>query len=154
MKSSLPTVLIGQQNNDRLIDDWRLAAEYSCDRAALLVTQDVQVVNGAMVKLFAGTNSQKLSTEAFVAQCMEYEERLKTANPLVKMSIERERRSHPLPVRRVAELERYAKSEEYHTILKRAAQLGQFLKDEETVAKDYKNMTVTELKKELGKRAI
>lgn len=152
LSSILPTVLIGQRNNDRIVEDWRLAAEYSCDRAALLVAQDIKVVNGAMVKLFAGTNSQKLNTEAFVAQCLEYEQKLKAANPLVRASIARERRSHPLPVRRVAELERYAKSEEYETILKRAAQLGQFLKKE--TVKDYTGMTVVQLKNELRSRGL
>ena len=31
---------------EKLTQDWRLAAEYSCDRAALLVAQDVNVVAG------------------------------------------------------------------------------------------------------------
>ena len=55
-------------------------------------------------------------------------------------------------MRRVAELERYAKSEEYETILKRAAQLGQFLKKE--TVKDYTDMTVVQLKNELRSRGL
>lgn len=108
---------------DSVVERWRLAAEYSCDRAALLVAQDSQVVAGAMLKLFAGT-ARATSTEAFVAQCLEYDELLKSANPLVRASINRQQRTHPLPVRRVAELEQWAKSEQYLQILKRGTELG------------------------------
>ena len=77
-----------------------MAAEYSCDRAALLVSQDVSVVAGAMLKLFAGT-SRATNTEAFIDQSREYEQLLKDANPLVKASIRRQLRTHPLPLKRV-----------------------------------------------------
>jgi Zn-dependent protease with chaperone function len=113
-----------------LVQDWRLVAEYSCDRAALLVAQDIDVVNGAMLKLYAGTSSQNLNVEAFIAQSTEYEEMLENANPIVKKSIQRERRTHPLPVRRVAELKKWAESDSYQNLLKRAAQLGQFMEEE------------------------
>ncbi|KAL7455063.1 hypothetical protein ACHAWC_009039 [Mediolabrus comicus] len=43
---------------EQLLLEWKLAAEYSCDRAALLVSQDVTIVAGAMLKLFAGTKRQ------------------------------------------------------------------------------------------------
>jgi len=103
---------------DRLLQEWRLAAEYTCDRASLLVAQDSKVVAGALIKLFAGTSKYSMSTDAFVAQCVEYDEKLKSANPLVRMSIQRQQRTHPLPVRRVAELEKWAESTEYANILK------------------------------------
>jgi Zn-dependent protease with chaperone function len=102
---------------ESLLEQWRLAAEYTCDRAAMLVAQDSSVVAGAMLKLFAGT-SQAMSTKAFVAQCVEYDALLKSANPLVRASISMQQRTHPLPVRRVAELERWAKSDDYACILK------------------------------------
>jgi Zn-dependent protease with chaperone function len=113
-----------------LVQDWRLSAEYSCDRAALLVAQDIDVVNGAMVKLYAGTGgNQDLNVEAFIAQSAEYKKLLKKANPLVKYSIQQERRTHPLPVIRVAELKKWAESDSYQKLLKRAAQLGQFMEE-------------------------
>lgn len=111
------------RSTESLLQRWRLAAEYSCDRAALLVAQDPSVVNGAMVKLFAGTGKYDMSTEAFVAQCEEYDALLKSANPLVRASVNMQQRTHPLPVRRVAELERWAKSEEYRGILESGAKL-------------------------------
>ena len=103
---------------DTALQRWRLAAEYTCDRAAMLVAQDSKVVAGALLKLVAGTGKYAMSTEAFVAQCVEYDELLKSANPMVRQSIRRQQRSHPLPVRRVSELEVWAKSDEYKSILK------------------------------------
>ncbi|KAL7497170.1 hypothetical protein ACHAWT_008090 [Skeletonema menzelii] len=107
--------LVGSQA-DKLLQEWRLAAEYSCDRAALLVSQDVSVVAGAMLKLFAGT-SRATNTEAFIDQSREYEQLLKDANPLVKASIRRQQRTHPLPVKRVGELEKWFESDEYKAIV-------------------------------------
>jgi Zn-dependent protease with chaperone function len=110
---SLP--IIGTQT-EQLLQNWRLAAEYSCDRAALLVAQDVDVVAGAMLKLFAGTNKVS-NTRAFMEQAREYERLLKDANPLVRMSVGMQSRTHPLPVKRVVELEKWADSKEYKQLL-------------------------------------
>lgn len=107
--------LLGSQA-EQVMQQWRLAAEYSCDRAALLVSQDVNVVAGAMLKLFAGT-SRATNTKAFIDQSREYETLLKSANPIVQASIRMQQRTHPLPVKRVAELEKWANSEEYKNIL-------------------------------------
>ena len=108
--------LLGSQA-ERLLQEWRLAAEYSCDRAALLVSQDVNVVAGAMLKLFAGT-SRATNTQAFIDQSREYEQLLKDANPMVRASIRMQQRTHPLPVKRVGELENWFKSDEYRAIVK------------------------------------
>merc|ERR1712127_369371 len=101
---------------EQLLQEWRLAAEYSCDRAALLVAQDVNVVAGAMLKLFAGT-ARATNTQAFIDQSREYEELLKDANPLVRASVQMQQRTHPLPVKRVAELEKWFNSTEYNDIV-------------------------------------
>lgn len=110
---SLP--IVGSQT-EQLLQNWRLAAEYSCDRAAMLVAQDVDVVAGAMLKLFAGT-SKVSNTKAFMEQAREYERLLKDANPLVRMSVSMQSRTHPLPVKRVVELEKWAESKEYKQLL-------------------------------------
>jgi Zn-dependent protease with chaperone function len=106
---------------DAALQDWRLAAEYTCDRASLLVAQDIQVVTNALLKLIAGTSRYDLDPKAFVQQAMEYEKRLETANPLVRISIEQQRRTHPLPIRRVAELEKWAQSQEYVILVRRTS---------------------------------
>ncbi len=95
-----------------------MAAEYSCDRAALLVSQDVTIVAGAMLKLFAETK-RATNTEAFINQSREYERLLKDANPMVRASIRRQQRTHPLPVKRVGELETWFRSDEYSAIVKK-----------------------------------
>jgi len=102
---------------DSLLQDWRLAAEYTCDRAALLVAQDSDVVASSLMKLFAGTSRYELNTKAFVEQSLEYEKQLKTANPLVRLSIQQQQRTHPLPVKRVSELEKWFRSDEYQRLL-------------------------------------
>ena len=107
--------IVGSQT-EKLLQDWRLSAEYSCDRAALLVAQDVNVVAGAMLKLFAGTNKVS-NTKAFLEQAKEYEKLLKDVNPLVRMSVSMQTRTHPLPVKRVAELEKWFGSKEYNALL-------------------------------------
>ena len=104
---------------EQLLQQWRLAAEYSCDRASLLVAQDVNVVAGAMLKLFAGT-ARATNTQAFINQSKEYEKFLKDANPMVRASIRMQQRTHPLPVKRVAELEKWFNSEEYRSIIQRS----------------------------------
>eukprot|EP00535_Pseudo-nitzschia_heimii_P009522 CAMPEP_0197183650 /NCGR_PEP_ID=MMETSP1423-20130617/7935_1 /TAXON_ID=476441 /ORGANISM="Pseudo-nitzschia heimii, Strain UNC1101" /LENGTH=318 /DNA_ID=CAMNT_0042634251 /DNA_START=165 /DNA_END=1121 /DNA_ORIENTATION=- len=102
---------------DSLLQDWRLAAEYTCDRAALLVAQDSDVVASSLMKLFAGTARYELNTKAFVEQSLEYERQLKTANPLIRLSIQQQQRTHPLPVKRVAELEKWFRTDEYQNLV-------------------------------------
>ena len=107
-------LLGGQAEN--LLQEWRLAAEYTCDRAALLVAQDVDVVAGAMLKLFAGT-ARATNARAFIDQAKEYDRLLEGANPLVRSSIRMQQRTHPLPVRRLVELEKWFQSKEYAGIV-------------------------------------
>jgi Zn-dependent protease with chaperone function len=96
-----------------------LAAEYTCDRAALLVAQDPdEIITSSIVKLFAGKSKYAIGAEAFMAQCVEYDELLKSANPLVHVSIRNQQRTHPLPVQRVAELQKWAESNDYKIIMK------------------------------------
>ncbi|CAJ1962661.1 unnamed protein product [Cylindrotheca closterium] len=114
-------------SSKKLTQDWRLSAEYSCDRAALLVCQDVNVVNAAMVKLYAGAAIPDLNTDSFAAQSDAYEELLKDANPLIRNSIRREPRTHPLPVKRVKALKEWSDSDSYDRLVQRAKQLDQFL---------------------------
>ena len=78
------------------------------------------MVAGAMLKLFAGT-SRATNTQAFIDQSQEYEKLLKDANPLVRRMIEGQQRTHPLPVKRVAELEKWFNSDEYKSILEQNA---------------------------------
>ena len=86
-------------SSESLVQKWRLAAEYSCDRAALLVAQDSSVVVSALLKLVSGS-SRPLSADAFIDQCREYDEALAQASPMIKASLrmQNDQRTHPLPV--------------------------------------------------------
>ncbi|CAB9500543.1 peptidase [Seminavis robusta] len=112
----LRTLPFAGQKIDQALTQWRLAAEYTCDRAALMVAQDVHVVQSALLKLVSGTSN--VNVQEFVQQCQEYNTLLKSANPLVRASIRRQVRTHPLPVRRVAKLQEWAQSDEYNQLLR------------------------------------
>jgi len=103
---------------DSFLQEWRLAAEYSCDRAAMLVAQDCNVVASALLKLIAGSDKYDMNIESFLAQSDEYEKLLRNANPIVRASIQNRQQTHPLPVQRVAELKKWSKSREYNNLLR------------------------------------
>ena len=119
-----PLLLPGQASIDNTLQKWRLAAEYTCDRASLLVVQDAKVVTSALLKLFAGTSKYDLDVDAYIQQCLEYDRQLENANPFIRMSIKQQEseRTHPLPIRRVAELSKYSKSNGYQNIISQQGQ--------------------------------
>ena len=51
---------------------WARRAELSCDRAALLVTQDPHVIGRTMMKLAGGTFASKIDYEEFLEQGREF----------------------------------------------------------------------------------
>mmetsp|Transcript_14677 Transcript_14677/g.24887 ORF Transcript_14677/g.24887 Transcript_14677/m.24887 type:complete len:319 (+) Transcript_14677:65-1021(+) len=109
-----------------LLMDWQRAAEFSCDRAALLVAQDPKIVTSALLKLVGGAGmgsdkSGELSVDAFLEQAERYSRELSGSSAAVKMSarVSSAARTHPLPVVRVFELDRWAKGPEFHGILAR-----------------------------------
>lgn len=119
----------------RALMEWQRAAEFSCDRAALLVAQDSGVVVSALLKLTGGggvrgagslgddvaSGSSELSAAAYLAQAADYTAALKAATPAVRAAVAASGtgRTHPLPVLRVLEVDAWAKSAEYHGLLAR-----------------------------------
>jgi len=104
--------------------EWQRAAEFSCDRAALLVAQDSAVVVSALLKLTGGGD---LSASAYLTQAADYTEALKAATPAVRAAVTASGagRTHPLPVLRVMEVDEWAKSPTYYGLLARGqAQRG------------------------------
>lgn len=92
---------------------WRHKAELSCDRAALLVTQNERVVASTMMKLAGGTLASKLDLDEFIAQSREFDKRAaenfldKFWTVLIASSM-----SHPFPVWRVSEIIDWAEKED------------------------------------------
>ncbi|MEW6733178.1 MAG: M48 family metallopeptidase [Acidobacteriota bacterium] len=92
---------------------WRHKAELSCDRTALLVTQNERVVNSALMKLAGGTLASKMDLDEFIAQAREFDKRFaenfldKFWAVMIAGSM-----SHPFPVWRVSELIEWAEKED------------------------------------------
>ncbi len=98
---------------------WERMAEFSCDRASLVVVQDESVVASALTKLAGG--SQKLLPEihldSILQQAQEYEDAgdnlLENIFKVNMMLFQ----THPFPIVRAKEIMEWAKSEQYQNIL-------------------------------------
>lgn len=100
---------------------WIRCAEFTCDRAALLATQNPKVVMSVLMKLAGGspTLAPQLNLEAFVAQARAYDDISKTElGEMVKVA-RTAQLSHPVPVLRAREIDRWACSQEYQSLLEK-----------------------------------
>jgi Zn-dependent protease with chaperone function len=101
---------------------WQRTAELTCDRAALLVVQDVRAVQSVIMKLCGGGKSyaQQMDVDAFVKQATAYDEVAygTQVGRFMRQSQMREA-THPLPIMRARELERFAGSSQYKSLLDR-----------------------------------
>eukprot|EP00249_Psilotum_nudum_P012396 c23757_g1_i2 orf=218-1123(+) len=101
---------------------WLRAAELTCDRAALLVTQDPKVVISVLMKLSGGSPSlaNQLNVDAFLKQAHSYDEA--SSNPLgwYLRNAQTRQLSHPLPVLRAREVDNWARSPQYKNLLAHA----------------------------------
>jgi Zn-dependent protease with chaperone function len=110
---------LGQSIQQQMLE-WLRCAEFSCDRAALLVVQDPKVVASVLMKLSGGspTLAPLLNVEAFLAQARSYED--VSASQLGKTirAAQTEQLSHPVPVLRAKEIDRWSQTNEYDALLK------------------------------------
>ena len=100
---------------------WLRCAEFTCDRAALLVTQDTRTVISVLMKLCGGSPqlAAKLNVDAFLEQARTYEELDSDLWQLELKQLQTLGRTHPLPVLRAREIERWFRSNTYQQILER-----------------------------------
>ncbi len=103
--------------------EWRRKAELSCDRAALLVTDDVQLVMRTMMKLSGGSIrfGHEVSLDEFIKQSDSYQELDQDSlNQIYKFLLYNGGQgvmlSHPFPVERAHFLREWSASEEYQQI--------------------------------------
>jgi len=103
---------------------WLRAAELTCDRAALLVAQDPRVVIGALMKLAGGSPSfaNELNVDAFLKQARSYEEATNSLLGWYLRNAQTRALSHPLPVMRAREIDRWAQSTQYKALLSKNRQ--------------------------------
>ncbi len=99
---------------------WVRCAEFTCDRAALLVAQDPKVVASVLMKLAGGspTIAPKLNVDAFLAQARAYEELEDTPLGQMLTSNQTAPLTHPLPVIRAKEIDRWSQTSTYQALLK------------------------------------
>ena len=97
---------------------WSRAAEFSADRAALLVSGDVKTVASVLMKLSGGTSrlSQQLNVDAFMQQARLYEEESHTPLGAFLSKLQTFKSTHPLPIYRAREIEKWSLSDEYRSI--------------------------------------
>ena len=100
--------------------EWVRCAEFTCDRAALLATQNPKVVMSVLMKLAGGspTLASQLNLEAFVDQARAYDDISKTELGEMVKSARTAQLSHPVPVLRAREIDRWAGSQEYQKLVR------------------------------------
>ena len=98
--------------------NWSRKAELSCDRASLLVAQDVQAVSQLTMLLAAGSRKiiPELNVEEVFRQSEELEEMENTI--LGKLfQLQDLQNTHPVPIQRCVEIDKWSKSEQFRHIL-------------------------------------
>jgi len=100
---------------------WSRRAELSCDRAALLVTQDPHVIGRTMMKLAGGTFASKIDYDQFLDQAREFQKNY-DENKLDKFwaDIINAGLSHPFPIYRVSEILEWVESGQYTDLMKKS----------------------------------
>ena len=98
---------------------WVRCAEFTCDRAALLAIQDARVVSSLLMKLAGGspTLAPQLNLDAFLAQARAYDDISSTELGELLKEAQTAALTHPVPVLRAREIDRWASSKEYQNLL-------------------------------------
>lgn len=97
---------------------WARRAELSCDRAALLVTQDADVIGRTMMKLCGGTFASKVDYEQFLQQARDFQKNYdEKALDRFWADIIASGLTHPFPVWRVSEILKWVESGEYQRLM-------------------------------------
>ncbi len=97
---------------------WMRCAELSCDRAALLVTQDPNIIGRTMMKLSGGALHGKLDYDEFLAQAREFQKNYDDkALDRFWADILNAGRTHPFPIWRVSEILKWVESGEYQKLM-------------------------------------
>src|SRR3954468_463385 len=97
---------------------WMRRAELSCDRAALLVTQDPDVIGRTMMKLSGGTYASRLDYGQFLQQARDFQKNYDDkALDRFWADIVTAGLTHPFPIWRVSEILAWVESGEYARVL-------------------------------------
>ncbi|WP_373547809.1 M48 family metallopeptidase [Chamaesiphon sp.] len=107
------------QNLQAQMLQWLRCAEFSCDRAALLVSQDPKTVISVLMKLSGGSPllAPLLNVDAFLAQARAYEAIGNTSFGKMLTASQTEQLSHPVPVLRAKEIDLWSQTDNYQSLL-------------------------------------
>lgn len=110
--------LIAQSLQSQMLE-WLRCAEFSCDRAAVLATQNPKVVMSVLMKLAGGspTLAPQLNLDAFIEQARAYEDFSNTELGEMLKAAQTQQLTHPVPVLRAKEIDRWASSQDYQLLL-------------------------------------
>ena len=99
--------------------EWVRCAEFTCDRAALLATQDPKVVMSVLMKLAGGSPSiaPQLNLDAFIEQARAYDDISKNELGEMVKTARTAQLTHPVPVLRAREIDRWASTKDYEKLL-------------------------------------
>lgn len=99
--------------------EWMRKAEFSADRAALLVVQNPEIVFSVLFKLTGGSPKifEQMDRDEYLKQAEEYDKPdASKLDKFYKVIVEGEK-SHPIPVLRAREALRYGETDDYKAIL-------------------------------------
>ena len=99
-----------------LLQEWFRKSELSCDRAGLLVGQDLEAGMRSLMKLAGGAHLEEMNPMAFLDQAREYESGGTIKESFLKI-LQVKDRSHPITSLRALELTRWVESGDYGRIL-------------------------------------
>ena len=110
--------VLAQSMQEQMLQ-WVRCAEFSCDRAALLATQDPKVVMSVLMKLAGGSPSlaPQLNLDAFIEQARDYDNLSQDSLGKMLKTAQTAQLTHPVPVIRAREIDRWGSSFEYQDIL-------------------------------------
>ncbi len=117
--SQLPLGPVLTQNLQTQILKWVRCAEFTCDRAALLVSQESRIVASVLMKLTGGspTLSSQLNLDAFLAQANAYEDLSHDQLGALLKQIRTRELTHPVPVLRAKEIIQWHGTQDYQNLL-------------------------------------
>ncbi|WP_424188517.1 M48 family metallopeptidase [Actinokineospora sp. G85] len=114
--SFIPAGALGLRAVIAALREWYRKAELTSDRAGLLVSQDPAAALRAHIYLAGGTDLTQIDIPSFLEQASEYEGTEDLRDSIHKFR-NVESMTHPLAVVRAAQLQRWAASEDYRSIL-------------------------------------
>jgi Zn-dependent protease with chaperone function len=109
------------QNLQVQLMEWIRCAEFTCDRAALLATQNPRVVASVLMKLSGGSPklASQLNLDAFLSQARAYDDISNDQlGEMLKQAMTAQL-THPVPVLRAREIDRWSSSQVYQSLLEK-----------------------------------